>query len=95
MQPAVENIKRTAVPILKRAGATRSAIFGSYARGENKIDSDIDILVDLPRGTSLFDLADLQMKLEQALGTKTDIVTYNSLHHLLKDRIMAEQIPIL
>jgi uncharacterized protein len=95
MQSVVEEIKYKATPILKQAGATRSALFGSYARGDNNADSDVDILVDLPRGTSLFDLAALQIDLEEVLGKKTDIVTYNSLHYLLRDRILAEQIRII
>ncbi|MEK7060654.1 MAG: nucleotidyltransferase family protein [Patescibacteria group bacterium] len=91
----IDQIKVKAVPILMRAGVTRSSIYGSYVRGEQKQESDIDLLVDVPRGTSLFDLADLQIKLEEALGKNVDLVTYASVHHLLKDRIMAEQIGIL
>lgn len=91
----VDQIKGKVLPILKMGGVTRSAIFGSYVRGDNKEDSDIDILVDLPRGKTLFDLVDLQMKLGEVLGRKIDVVTYNSLHPLLKKRILAEQIQIL
>lgn len=95
MKSKLEDIKVKALPILKQAGVTRSSLFGSYTRGEEKEGSDIDILVDLPRGTSLFDLVDLQTKLEKALGKKTDVVTYKSLHPLLKDRILSEQVRIL
>lgn len=91
----IDQIKVKAVPILMRAGVTRSSIYGSYVRGEQKQESDIDLLVDVPRGTSLFDLVDLQTKLEDALGKDVDLVTYASVHHLLKDRIMAEQMQIL
>lgn len=95
MKKDLGQIKKIALPILKGAGVTRSALFGSFVHGEAGKDSDIDILVDLPRGKSLFDLVDLQMKLEEALGKKIDVVTYNSLHPLLKDRILAEQVQIL
>jgi len=95
MKTTLAYIKNKALPILKEAGVTRSALFGSYVRGDNKEDSDIDILVDLPRGKSLFDLIDLQMNLEKTLHKKIDVVTYNSLHPLLKDRILAEQVGIL
>lgn len=94
-QIRIKQIKDKILPILKEAGVIKSSIFGSYAHGENKEDSDIDILVDLPRGKSLFDLVDLQDKLEEKLDKKVDLVTYNSLHHLLKDRILGEQIQIL
>lgn len=93
-QLELKDIKKKALPILKEAGVTRSAIFGSYVRGETRKNSDIDILVDLPRGKTLFDLADLQMRLEKVLGQKIDVVTYNSLHPLLKARILAEQVQI-
>lgn len=95
MKADLEEIKKKALPVLKEAGVTRSSIFGSYVRGEATKDSDIDFLVEVPRDTDLFDLADLKMKLEKALGRETDLVTYKSVHPLLKDRILAEQIRIL
>lgn len=95
MKPYLEDVKNKALPILKEAGVIRSSLFGSFVRDEAKKDSDIDFLVDLPRGKSLFDLADLQIKLKEALGKEIDIITYNSLHPLLKDRILSEQVIIL
>lgn len=95
MKANLEEIKDKAIPILKEAGVTRSSLFGSYVRGENKEKSDVDFLVDLPRGKTLFDLVELQMKIEEALGKKIDIVTFRSLHPLLRDRILAEQVRIL
>lgn len=91
----LNQIKSKALPVLKEGGVTRAAIFGSYVRGEEREDSDIDILIDFPRGRGLFEFAGLGLELEKALGKKVDLVTYNSLHPLLKDRILAEQIPIL
>lgn len=77
-------------------GVKRAAIFGSFARGEARKNSDIDLLIEF-RGKkkSLLDLVDLKFKLEEKLGRKVDLVTYNSLHHLLRDRILAEQVIIL
>lgn len=95
MDADIDQIKDKVLPILKEAGVTRSSLFGSYVRGENTEDSDIDILVELPKGKSLFDLADLREKLEEALGKETDVVTYNSLHPLLRERILKEQVRIL
>lgn len=94
-QKNLNKIKNKALPILKNAGVIRSALFGSYASGKNRKNSDVDLLVDLPRGISLFDLADLQNKLEKALKNKVDLVTYNSLHPLLRNKILEEQIAIL
>ncbi len=91
----IEDIKKKAAPILKEAGVTRSALFGSYVRGEQREDSDIDILIDFPRGKSLFDLVDLEDHLKVAFGKDIDVITYNSLHPLLRDRILQEQVQIL
>ena len=92
---SLDDIKNKALPILKKAGVTRSSLFGSLVRGENREDSDIDMLVDFPRGKGLFEFAGLQFQLEDALKKKVDLVEYESLHPLLKERILAEQVQIL
>ena len=94
-QADIQAIQDKVVPVLKQAGVTRSSLFGSYVRGDYSATSDIDMLVDVPRGTSLFDLVDLQVKLTEVLGKEVDVVTFASLHPLLKDRILSEQVPIL
>ena len=91
----VDKIKEKAVPILKEAGVTRSAIFGSYAAGENTKDSDVDILVELQKGSSLLDLIRLQRKLEEALNKEVDLLTFNSISPLLKDIVQKNQTPLL
>jgi hypothetical protein len=90
----LDEIKTKAYPILKKAGVTRSSLFGSYVRGEQSETSDIDIIVDFPRGKGLFEFAGLQMELEEALNRKVDLLTYNSLNHLVKEQILSEQITI-
>ena len=95
MKASLEEIRKKAVPVLREAGVTRSSIFGSYVRGEEKEDSDVDMLVEVPRGTGLFAFVRLQHKLEGALGRKVDLVTYKALHPLLRDRILKEHVPIL
>ena len=83
------------MPILKEAGVTRSSLFGSYVRGEQREDSDIDILVDLPKGLRLFDIAEIQYKLEDALGKKVDLIQYDTIKPRLKQYILSEQVSIL
>jgi predicted nucleotidyltransferase len=95
MKMSLDEIKEKIVPILKSAGVTRSAIFGSYVRGEATEKSDIDILVDYPKGLSLFDVAELKYTLEDALEKPVDLVNYNHIKPLLKPYILSEQIPIL
>ena len=81
--------------ILRKNGVLKAGVFGSYARGDNKGKSDIDILVKLEAGKSLLDLAALELELENKLGKKFDLLTYDSIHALLKRRILDEEIQIL
>ena len=91
----LDQIKNKAVPILKEAGVTHSALFGSYVRGENKANSDIDILVDLPKEKGLFDFIELRLKLEDALDKKVDLVEYSTIKPRLKNNILNDQVRIL
>ena len=86
-----EEINNEILKILQKYGAKKIAVFGSYARGENRKDSDIDILVELPDGISLFDFVGMKQELEEKLNKKIDLVTYNSISPLLKDIILSEQ----
>ena len=94
-QATLEQIKKQVLPILKDADVKRAAFFGSYVTGDNSKTSDIDILVDLPRGKTLFDLVDLKMNLEGKLKKKVDVLTYEGIHPLIKDSILNNQYPIL
>jgi len=95
MTDTVKNIQIKALPILQKYGILKAAVFGSVARGEAGPESDIDLLVDFPRGKTLFDLIRLRRDLMEIFGTSVDVVTYRSLHHLIKDRVLNEQIQIL
>lgn len=95
MKTTIDEIKTKVLPVLKEAGVTRSSLFGSYVRGEQNENSDIDILVDLPRGLSLFDVVELKYKLEDTLGKKVDLVQYHKIKPLLQKYILSDQLPIL
>ena len=69
----------------------RAALFGSVVRNKQTEESDIDLLVDFEEGRSLLDLGGLRADLEELLTMRVDVVTYNSLHPLLKESILAEQ----
>ena len=67
-------------------------MFGSYARGDNKDDSDIDILVQLGKSMSLFDFVGLKLDLEDKLGTKVDLVQYKTIKPSIKDYILKDEV---
>jgi len=90
----IDQIKTKAVPVLKQAGVIRSSLFGSFSRGEANKNSDIDILIEFPRGKSLLDLVGLEMKLQSVLGRKVDLVTFKSVDPLLKEYIEKDQLPL-
>jgi len=68
-------------------GVTGLRVFGSVARGQDQVHSDVDLLVDLPEGMSLFGLARLQADLESILGTQVDLVPAADLKPDVRSRI--------
>lgn len=75
-------------------GASNLRVFGSVAKGADKEGSDIDMLVDLRKGTSLFELVGMQQDFEDVLGIKVDLVTEPELHPEIKERILSEARPV-
>ncbi len=91
----VKEIKNKILPILEKYGVKRAGVFGSVVRGGASEDSDVDILVELPKGASLLDLVGLKIELEEELERKVDVLTYDSIYHLLREPILNEQVEIL
>lgn len=84
-------IEKKIVPILKRQGVVKAAVFGSAARGEMRKNSDVDILVKLKKGKTLLDFIGLKLELEDKLDRDVDLISYGGIHPLLKDIILKEQ----
>ena len=91
----INEIKSKIIPILKPYGVKRAGIFGSAARGEMKAGSDIDIAVDISKDISLFDFVGLKLQLEETLNRKVDLVEYQAIKPLMRERILREQVSIL
>lgn len=95
MNPKVTDLGEQIAPILREHSVLRAGVFGSRARGEERPDSDLDLLVELENGSSLLDLIGLELEISERLGVKAQVITYRSLHPLLRDRILADEVPIL
>ena len=91
MRRHIEELRKKILPVLQRYDVVKASVFGSFARGEVQEGSDIDILVEFKGEKSLLDLAGLKIELEELLGRRVDVLTYNSLHPLLRDKILDEQ----
>ena len=87
--------KREAIlRIAARHGASNVRVFGSVARGEADEDSDLDLLVTLEPGRSLFDLGGLWSDLNELLPGEIDVVTEDGLRDSIRERILREAFPL-
>ena len=80
--------------IAARHGARDVRLFGSVVRGEAGRDSDVDFLVRLDADRSLLDHVALMQDLEDFFGCRVDVVTERALHRLIRDRVLAEAVPL-
>lgn len=98
MNTTTQNLLAERRPEIMRLAAQRGAynvrLFGSVARGEDDEQSDIDLLVDLEAGRSLFDLGGLLTDLTALLGREVDVVTERGLRDRLRERVLKEAVPL-
>lgn len=91
----LRQMKTSLNSIAAQFGASHLRVFGSVARGEEKPDSDVDFLVDLPRG---YDLFTQRLPLAQSLGDllqrKVDLVPEHELNPHLRAQILAEAVAL-
>jgi len=87
----MDKYKALIIPILKKYGVSRASLFGSVVRGEQTEKSDIDLLIEPAKGTTLFDMAGMQIDLQKSLKRSVDLVTYGSVNPMLKDRILRDE----
>lgn len=95
--PLGRRLRRRRKAIIETAEQRRAhnvRVFGSVARGEDTLDSDVDLLVDLDAGVGLLALGELEHELSELLGVKVDVVPADSLKARIRDRVLAEAIPL-
>lgn len=90
----LNNYRQEILELANKYGAYNVRIFGSVARGEADANSDIDFLVDMEVGRSLFDLGGLLMELQELLGCRVDLVTEKGLRKRLRERVLREAIEL-
>lgn len=93
----IQEILRSHKPYLAEAyGVTELGVFGSYVRGGQQPDSDVDILIELerPARIGLIGLVELQEYLSEVLGAPADIALKSSLRKRIGQRILAEVVPV-
>jgi predicted nucleotidyltransferase len=78
--------------IARKHGAYNVRVFGSVVRGEADAESDVDFLIDLEKGRSLFDHAALLVELENLMGCRVDVVTEKGLRPRVRERVLREAI---
>ncbi len=95
--PIDERLRAKREEILRlcaRYGARNPRVFGSVARGQADAESDIDLLVEMEPGRSLFDLGGLQYELERLLASRVEVVTERRLKGRIRARVLADAVPI-
>ena len=94
VEPLLIDNRAEILRIAKENGATRVRIFGSFARGTARPDSDVDVLVDLQPGSDLFDLIAIKHGIEDILGREVHIVTEEAISPYIRDEIIRTATPI-
>jgi len=88
-------IKRDEILALAaKAGARNVRVFGSAARGDDREESDLDLLVDWKPQTSLFDVGGLVTELQELLGKRVDVISAQQLHPRFRLTVLARAQPL-
>jgi len=93
----IEQLKRdrkAIIAILNKYHAANVRVFGSVARGDDHIASDVDLLVDFQPGTTLFDQVALERELSDMLGRKVDVVSARALNRHLRPSVLSEAVEL-
>jgi hypothetical protein len=94
MHALIESNRQQLLTLARRRGVTSVRVFGSMVRGGEREDSDVDLLVTLAPGVSALALGGLLLDAQELLGRRVDVLTEASLHPALRDRVLADAIPL-
>lgn len=91
---ALQNHRDAVLQIAANNGAQNVRVFGSVLHGEDTEASDVDLLVDVPRGTTLLDMVRLHNAIEQELGVSVDVLTAGDLPVKFRNQVLQEAKPL-
>ena len=92
--PILQTHREDILHLAAQHGASNVRVFGSRARGEGRLESDVDLLVTMKQGSSLLDLVELKQDIEDLLARPVDVVTEAALSPYIRDRILTEALPL-
>ena len=92
MNNIIQDRRDEILAIAKKHGAKSVRVFGSFARGEEKLESDLDIIVETEKGTSLLDIIAIKQDIEELLGHKVDVVTEASISPYIRNKVIGEAV---
>ena len=90
----LNQIKKKVIPVFRKFRVKKAGLFGSVVRGDNKKNSDVDILVELESDLTLLDFVGLKLALERVIGKKVDLVEYQTIKPLLRKQILSDEVSI-
>ena len=88
----IEEIKNKITNAAQQYGIQKAYLFGSYARGEANVESDIDLCIEKGNIRTLFELSGFRQDLEEALGNQVEVITTSSLSDDFKEQIGKEMV---
>ncbi len=91
----LNRIKKIVAIVLKKHGIKKASIFGSYVRGEQKEDSDIDIIIEPTKNMSLLDFAGIKLDLQKELRMKVDLTDYKTIRPEIKGKVLKEEVRVI
>jgi predicted nucleotidyltransferase len=83
------------ISALKELPIKRASLFGSFARGDNNEDSDIDILIDIEPSLSIFDVLRMEEILRKRFSRKIDLVEFSAIKPSIVERVLSQAIPLI
>lgn len=91
---ALKTHREAVLAIATDMGVRNVRVFGSVLHGKDSEGSDVDLLVDVPKGTSLLDMVRLETAIEQRHGVSVDVLTAGDLPPRVRDRVLREAEPL-